>query len=158
MNELVILAVGALAVFGLVLSAALLRMGVRIDRWPLGEEKRERSIAGPVRATRISAALFWALFVLGSCLVLQDSRLMVIGGIVTLFGSVLFLSTALVFSLAVYGTMRRRGRSSGQAPAPVPGPAPEKTPLANTVQGPLRTRITPRRPVSRSALDLLLRK
>jgi len=120
MNELFLLLLGFLGVFAVGCSIALLALGKMIDQFPAGDEsKRSRSIASPVETTKISTALFWILFIIGGWAVLQESRLVMIAGITTLFAISLFLFTALIFSLAVLKTMRDRRKGVGM-PVEIP--------------------------------------
>jgi hypothetical protein len=120
MNEPFLLLLGFLGIFGIGCSIALLALGKMIDLFPVGDEsKRTRSIASPVETTKISTGLFWVLFVIGGWAVLQESRLVMIAGITTLFAISLFLFTAMIFSLAVLKTMRDRRKGIGM-PADMP--------------------------------------
>ena len=120
MNEIVLLLLGFLGVFAAGCSIALLALGKLIDRFPAGDESmRTRSIASPIETTKLSIALFWAFFVIGGWAVLQESRLVMIAGITTLFAITLFMFTALIFSFAVLNAMR--GKRKGIA---VPGGIP----------------------------------
>ena len=113
------LAIGA--VMSLMISAVLLRLGVMIDRFPMaGEEERDLSLWSPVQFTRISVLTYWPLYMIGGYMVFQPERLMWIGGITLLFGLVLFLITAVLFSAAVYNLMRSGKKDSG-IPSPVGG-------------------------------------
>jgi hypothetical protein len=113
------LAIGA--VLSLMISAVLLRLGVMIDRFPVaGEKEREPSLWSPVQFTRISVLSYWPLYIIGGYMVFQPERLIWIGGITLLFGLVLFLFTAVLFSAAVYNLMRSGNRESGM-PSPVAG-------------------------------------
>jgi hypothetical protein len=96
-----------------------------IDRFPTpDEESRERGIASPVESTKIAVVIYWALFVLGGYALLQGTRNMTIIGITTLFAICLFMVTALFFSFAVLGTMKRR-KISGNVPAVILSPVPQ---------------------------------
>jgi hypothetical protein len=107
-----------------------------IDQFPTGDEsKRTRSIASPIETTKVSTALFWVLFIIGGWALLQESRIVMVAGVTTLFAICLFLFTALVFSFAVLNSMRGRRKgikmpdgipvlqlSSPETPLPVPRP------------------------------------
>jgi hypothetical protein len=109
MNELVIFGLGIVGIFSVASSLALLQLGIIIDRFPTkGEEYRERSLSSPIEATRIFVAIFWMLFFLGAYALLQESTFMLIAGITTIFSICMFILTALVFSFAVYSTMRHQ--------------------------------------------------
>jgi len=100
---------GIAGVFSVPCSGALLFLGNLIDKYPTEyEEKRVRSLASPVAFTRLSVIVFWALFVCGAWAVTQGSRLFVIAGITTIFAICLFMFTALIFSFAVFSTLRRQ--------------------------------------------------
>jgi hypothetical protein len=121
MEELFIFGLAIGAVLSLIISAVLLRLGVMIDRFPIaGEEERELSLWSPVQFTRISVLTYWPLYIVGGYMVFQPERLMWIGGITLLFGLVLFLITAVLFSAAVYNLMRSGNKESGM-PSPVAG-------------------------------------
>ncbi len=138
MNELLLLLLGFLGIFAAGCSIALLSLGNVIDRFPAGDEsKRTRSLSSPVETTRIAVVLFWALFVVGTWAVMQESRLLVITGITTFFAICLFMFTALVFSFAVLNALRNKKSATdnpvlqlGSSPAPVPVPVvvPEAEP------------------------------
>lgn len=121
MQELLIIGFCIGVVASLMLTAVFLRMGVMIDRFPL-ENERERDISmwSPVAFTRLSVLGYWPLFIVGGYMMFQPERLLFIGGITLLFGLVLFLFTALVFSVAVYNLMRSKNREVGM-PAPFAG-------------------------------------
>ncbi|PKG31447.1 MAG: hypothetical protein CW742_13355 [Methanoregula sp.] len=87
----------------------MLRLGVIIDTFPVhGEEKRSRGSSSPIESTRISIVVVWALFITGTALILQEGRLAIITGTVTIVAAALFLFTALAFSFAVLHTMKHR--------------------------------------------------
>ena len=120
MEELLIIGIVIGAVVSLMLTAVLLRLGVMIDRFPVENEEREKSLWSPVEFTRISVLVYWPLYIVGGYMVFQPAKLLLIGGITLLFGLLLFLFTAMVFSVAVYNLMRSNNRESGM-PAPVAG-------------------------------------
>jgi hypothetical protein len=120
MNGIILLLLGFLGIFAIGCSIALLALGKLIDQFPSGDEsKRTRGLASPIETMKISIALFWALFVIGGWAVMQESRLVMIGGITTLFAISLFMITALVFSFAVLNTLRAR-RNGAKAPLGIP--------------------------------------
>ncbi|OPX64191.1 MULTISPECIES: hypothetical protein [unclassified Methanoregula] len=120
MNEIILLLLGFLGVFAAGCSIALLALGKLIDQFPSGDEsKRTRSITSPVETTKISIALFWGLFIIGGWAVMQESRLVMIAGITTLFAISLFMITALIFSFAVLNALRAR-KSGAKAPVGIP--------------------------------------
>jgi len=137
MQELFIFGVAISGIFCLLLSAMLLRLGLMIDRFPVSEEEpRDRSLWSPREFTRISVMTFWPVFILGGYMVVQPSRLTMIGGIAILVGMVLFLVTAVIFSVSVLNLMKRQsGESKGQAPTPglFSGATPKKN-RATTVK------------------------
>lgn len=131
MNELLVFGLGFIALFSVAASAALLRVGVLIDRHPAPEdEERERSLASPIETTRIAVGLYWGLFLLGGYALLQESRNMMIIGITTLFAICMFMITALFFSFSVLGIMRRKKGGEGD---PIPGSTPAKRPKAPSI-------------------------
>jgi hypothetical protein len=121
MQEFLLIGLAFGTVVSLVLSVVLLRFGVIIDRFPAGEEeKRDRSRWSPVEFTRISIIIFWLLFIAGGWMALQQSRLLMIGGITMLVGLALFLFTAVIFSMTVLNLMSSK-RSGNGTPPPVVG-------------------------------------
>ena len=121
MEELLIIGIIIGAVVSLMLTAVLLRLGVMIDRFPMSNDgEREKSLWSPVEFTRISVIFYWPLYIIGGYMVFQPVRIMLIGGITLLFGLLLFLVTAMLFSAAVYNLIRSKNRESGM-PEPVPG-------------------------------------
>jgi hypothetical protein len=122
MEELLIIGIIIGAVVSLMLTAVLLRLGVMIDRFPMSNDgEREKSLWSPVEFTRISVILYWPLYIIGGYMAFQPVRIMLIGGITLLFGLLLFLVTAMLFSAAVYKLIRSKNPESG-VPAPMPGP------------------------------------
>ncbi|MCK9581582.1 MAG: hypothetical protein M0Q92_14200 [Methanoregula sp.] len=161
MNEILLLLLGIVGIFAVGCSIALLALGRMIDQFPTGDEsKRTRSIASPIETTRISVVAFWALFIVGTWAVFQESRILLIAGITTFFAICLFILTALIFSFAVLKTMRGRRlgiempilQLSPSAPAPVPVPQAEPAPPAPV----LRKRYN--NPVTDFMLNALLKK
>ncbi|OPY38599.1 MAG: hypothetical protein A4E35_00590 [Methanoregula sp. PtaU1.Bin051] len=109
MNELIVFSLGIVGIFSILSSLALLQMGIIIDRFPTDrEEYRERSLSSPVESTRIFVVIFWLLFGMGTYALMQGSTFMLIAGITTIFSICMFIITALVFSFAVYSTMRHQ--------------------------------------------------
>lgn len=97
-------------------SLALLKMGRMIDVFPdQDESERDRSMWSPVEFTRIFVGLFWVFFGLGSYMIYLGSRVMLVFGIATVAGILLFLVTALVFSVATFNLMRTRTGREGSA-------------------------------------------
>ncbi len=128
MNELYLFLALIVGMFLAACSVALIALGKMIDRCPIeNEEVRERSLASPAEATKIAAIVLWALYIPGVWAILQEGRTTIIIGITTMFAVCLFVFTALVFSYAVLGTMRRKSKtrrdtvlSVTPATAPVP--------------------------------------
>ena len=160
MNEILLLLLGIVGIFSVGCSIALLSLGKMIDRFPMGDEsKRARSISSPIETTRISVIIFWALFVIGTWAVFQDSKFLMIAGITTFFAICLFMFTALAFSFAVLNTMRGRRQL-------IEVPVLQLTPDASSVIAPpaeaappapvLRKRYN--NPVSDFMLNALLKK
>jgi len=109
MNELIIFGLGILGIFSVLSSIALLQIGIIIDRFPTKQDPyREKSLSSPIASTRIFVAIFWALFVMGAYALMQDGTIMLIAGITTLFSISMFILTALLFSFAVFSTMRHQ--------------------------------------------------
>lgn len=109
MNELLLFMLGIAGVFSVPCSGALLLLGNLIDRYPTEyEEQRTRSISSPIESTRLAVILFWALFFVGTWGIMQESRLILIAGITTIFAICLFMFTAIVFSVAVLSALRRQ--------------------------------------------------
>jgi len=109
MNELLLFMLGIAGVFSVPCSGALLVLGNLIDRYPTEyEEKRTRCLSSPIESTRLSVTLFWALFFVGTWGVMQESRLVIIAGVTTIFAICLFLFTAIIFSVAVLSALRRQ--------------------------------------------------
>jgi hypothetical protein len=120
MNDIFLLLLGFLGVFAIGCSISFLALGKLIDQFPSGDEsKRTRSITSPVETTKISIALYWAFFIIGSWAVMQESRLVMIAGITTLCAISLFLLTAVIFSFAVLNAMRAR-KNGVQVPIGMP--------------------------------------
>ncbi len=161
MNEILLLLLGIVGIFAVGCSIALIALGRMIDQFPMGDEsKRTRSIASPVETTRLSVVLFWALFIVGTWAVFQESRIIIIAGITTFFAICLFILTALLFSFAVLKTMRGKKlgienpvlQLSPSSPVPVAAPQAEPVPLAPV----LRKRYN--NPVTDFMLNALLKK
>jgi hypothetical protein len=122
MQEFLLIGLAIGAVVSLVLSVVLLRFGVIIDRFPVGEEeKRDRSHWSPIEFTRTSVVIFWLLFIAGGWMALQQSRRLMIGGITILVGLVLFLFTAVIFSMAILNLMSSKRSGNGTSPPVVGG-------------------------------------
>jgi|WetSurMetagenome_2_1015567.scaffolds.fasta_scaffold230540_3 hypothetical protein len=134
MNEILLFVLAIAGVFSIACSFALISLGTIIDRFPVGDESgRKRSLSSPMESTRISVIIYWALFVIGSVAILQESRITLILGITTLFAGMLFMFTALIFSFAVLHAMRQR-RPMMETPVfqtiPVSVAAPADAPVA----------------------------
>ncbi|MEN6442243.1 MAG: hypothetical protein WC391_02865 [Methanoregula sp.] len=116
MNEILLFLLGISAIFLVMCSIALLALGKMIDTCPTGQEseRRERSIASPVESTKLAVVLLWALFFPGMWAVLQENRITLILGITTLFSVCLFMMTALIFSIAVLSTLKRKRNAIGE--------------------------------------------
>jgi len=109
MNEILLLLLGIVGIFAIGSSIALIALGKMIDAYPVGDEsKRRKSLASPIESTRIAVVIFWALFMVGGFGVIQESRFGLILGITAIFSVCLFMFTALVFSFAVLGSMKKR--------------------------------------------------
>ena len=131
MNEIFLLLLGIVGVFAAGCSIALLALGRMIDQYPAGDEtNRSRSIASPIETTRLSVALFWGLFIVGTWAIFQESRILMIAGITTFFAICLFMLTALIFSFAVLNTMR--GKKLG-----IENPVLQLTPSAPAITMPV---------------------
>ena len=141
MQEIFIFAVAFSGIFCLLLSAMLLRLGLMIDRFPASEEEpRDRSLWSPREFTRISVLIFWPLFIIGGSMMLSPSRVVMVVGIATLVGMVLFLVTAVIFSVSVLNLMKRkRDTDSGRSPTPglFSGATPKKNRAATVKSSPV---------------------
>jgi len=125
MEELFIFGLAIGGVMSLMMTAVLLRLGDMIDRFPMsGDESREKSLWSPREFTRISVLFYWPLFAIGGYMLSQPVKMVFIGGIALLFGIILFLLTAVIFSIAVYNLMRSKNSGS-----------PTPSPMAGLVQG-----------------------
>lgn len=131
MEALIIVGLVLAAVVSLVLSRILLSYGKSIDQHPAGgQEPRDTSPWSPAAFTRISVLLFWPLFFIGSCMVFQQSRFVLVGGIALITGLLLYLGTAVVFSAAVFHAMANGGRESAGA-NPVAGVLKSVSPFSS---------------------------
>jgi hypothetical protein len=160
MNEILLLLLGIVGIFAVGCSIALLSLGKMIDQFPTGDEsKRARGISSPIETTRISVTIFWALFIIGTWAVFQESRFLMIAGITTFFSICLFMFTALAFSFAVINTMRAR-RQLIEVPAPQISPtaSPVITPQAEQAPPAPVLRKRYNNPVSDFMLNALLKK
>lgn len=141
MQEIFIFAVAISGIFCLLLSAMLLRLGLLIDRFPVSEEEpRDMSLWSPREFTRISVVIFWPLFITGGIMMLYPSRVVMVVGIATLVGMVLFLVTAVIFSVSVLNIMKRKKDSdNGRSPTPglFSGAAPKKNRAATVKSSPV---------------------
>ena len=114
MNELLLFGVVIGGIFSAIGSAILVHMGELIDRFPQGdEEERERSVWSPREFTRYAVLLYWPLYIVGAAMLIPGTRILTIGGIALIAGLVLFMLTALIFSVATYNLMQsgRDGKS-----------------------------------------------
>jgi hypothetical protein len=159
MNEILLFILAIAGVFSIACSIALISLGTIIDRFPVGDESsRKRSFSSPMESTRISVIVYWALFVIGGVAILQESRIILILGITTLFAGVLFMFTALIFSFAVLHAMRQK-RSLIETPVPRAIPvsvtAPAEAPAAgiNSLQ-----KKHYNRPVSNFMINALMKR
>ena len=117
MQEFLVIGLAGVAVACMVLSIILIRFGEIIDRFPGGEEvERDRSRWSPLEFTRISVIVFWLLFIPGVWMALQQSRILMVGGIALLVGLVLFLLTAVIFSISVLKMMGSKANRNGISP------------------------------------------
>lgn len=160
MNGIFLLLLGIVGIFAIGCSIALLVLGKLIDQFPMGDEsKRSRSISSPIESTRISVAIFWIFFIIGTWALVQDNRFMLIFGITTFFAICLFMFTALVFSFAVLNAMRGRQLNSDM-------PILQLTPKGMADGVPAPEQVTPapvlrkryHNPVSDFMLNALLKK
>ncbi|HOX34182.1 MAG TPA: hypothetical protein PLO06_00645 [Methanoregulaceae archaeon] len=162
MKEFIIFGLGIVGIFSVLSSLALLQLGIIIDRFPTKQELyREKSLSSPVASTRIFVVIFWLMFALGAYALLQGGTFMLIAGITTIFSISLFILTALVFSFAVYSTMRHQSnRDKDVMPVIMtetvnsPAAAPRK-PMKSELPSPGHIR---RRPTGNFLIDSLLRR
>jgi len=118
MNEILFFGVIFGGIFSLFASIVLIHMGKMIDRFPTeNEEERERCIWSPKEFTKYAVLIYWPVYVTGAGMLIPGTRLLTVAGIATLFGLILFMITALVFSIATYNLMRAQRRGSGM---PIP--------------------------------------
>ncbi len=114
MHEILFFGVIFGGIFSLFSSLILVHMGMLIDRFPVGdEEERERSIWSPREFTRYAVMVYWPMYFLGAAMLIPGTRVLTVAGIATLFGLILFIVTALVFSGATYNLMRAQRKGSG---------------------------------------------
>jgi len=119
------------ALISLVLSRILLSYGRSIDQHPAGgQETRDISLWSPAAFTRISVMVFWPLFIIGSIMVFQQSRFVLVGGIALITGLLLYLGTAVVFSAAVFHAMANGNRESARV-SPVEGMLRSMSPFSS---------------------------
>jgi hypothetical protein len=131
MEALLIVGLVSVAMVSLVLSKILLSYGKSIDQHPVsGMETREITLWSPMMFTRISVLVFWPLFIIGSCMVVLQSRFMLVGGIALITGLILYLGTAVVFSAAVFNTMASAGRGNTTS-SPVQGMLGKMSPFSS---------------------------
>lgn len=113
MNEILFFGVifgGILSFFS---SIILIHMGRLIDRFPTeNEEERERCIWSPGEFTKYAVAIYWPAYITGAAMLIPGSRILTVSGIATVFGLILFMITALVFSGATYNLMRAKNKGS----------------------------------------------
>ncbi len=162
MKELIIFGLGIIGIFSVLSSLALLQLGTIIDRFPTKQEEyREKSLSSPVASTRIFVVIFWFMYALGAYALLQEGTVMLIAGITTIFSISLFILTALVFSFAVYSTMRHQhNRDKDVMPvimtdAVTTSSGVIQKPLKNDLPSPGQIR---RRPTGHFLIDSLLRR
>jgi len=161
MNEILLFGLGIVGIFSVLSCLALLQLGIIIDRFPTeNEEYRERSLSSPIEATRIFVVLFWLLFGLGAFALMQGSTFMLIAGITTIFSVCMFILTALVFSFAVYSTMRhQKNRTRDVMPVVM---TESVAPSANIAQRAKQDLPSPgklrRRPTGNFLIDSLIRR
>lgn len=159
MNEFLLLLLGIVGIFAVGCSIALLALGKMIDQYPTSyESTRVRGISSPIETTKISVILFWALFIIGTWAVLQETRFMLIAGITTLFAICLFMFTALAFSFAVLSTLR--GKQKVVPPVPVQASSVVFVPVTQDLQAPPAPVLQKRynNPVTDFMLNALLKK
>jgi hypothetical protein len=121
MEELFVFGLAIGGVMSLMMTAVLIRLGDMIDRFPMsGDEMREKSLWSPREFTRISVLFYWPLFGIGAYMLSHPVKMVFIGGIAMLFGLILFLLTAVIFSIAVYNLMRSKS-SGNPMPSPMAG-------------------------------------
>lgn len=162
MKEFIIFGLGIVGIFSVLSSLALLQLGSIIDRFPTKEDPyREKSLASPVASTRIFVVIFWLMYALGAYALLQEGTFMLIAGITTIFSISLFILTALVFSFAVYSTMRHQSNRDKDV-MPVIMTEAVNTPAA-ALQKPIKKELPypghiRRRPTGNFLIDSLLRR
>lgn len=106
-NEIFIFGVIIGGIFSVIGSAVLVHLGELIDRFPVeGEGERERSMWSPREFTRYAVLFYWPLYIVGAAMLIPGTRVLTVGGIAMIFGLLLFMLTALVFSIATYNLMQ----------------------------------------------------
>lgn len=117
MNEILFFGVIFGGIFSFFSSIILIHMGRLIDRFPTeNEEERERSIWSPGEFTKYTVAIYWPVYITGAAMLIPGSRILTVSGIATVFGLILFMITALVFSGATYNLMRAKNKGSRTPP------------------------------------------
>jgi len=116
MEGLLMLGLAIAVLLSLGLSKILLTYGKSIDKYPVsGQEKGENSLWSPMKFTQISVIVFWPFFIFGSFMVFQESRFIFVGGIALITGLILYLGTAVVFSIAVFNAMSSAGKERNRS-------------------------------------------
>ena len=129
MEAFLMIGLALTALLSLILSKILLKYGKSIDHYPVsGQEKREISVWSPMMFTRLSVLAFWPLFIIGSFMVFQQSRFILVGGIALIIGLILYLGTAVIFSVSVFNAMASAGKERNRS-NPVPGVMGRLSPL-----------------------------
>lgn len=113
MNEILFFGVIFGGIFSFFSSIILIHLGRLIDRFPTEhEDERERSIWSPREFTKYAVICYWPVYVVGAWMLIPGTRILTVGGIATLFGLILFMVTAIVFSIATYNLMRAKNKGS----------------------------------------------
>lgn len=113
MNEILFFGVIFGGIFSLFSSIILVHMGRLIDRFPTEhEEERERCIWSPREFTKYAVMLYWPVYIVGAWMLIPGTRILTVSGIATLFGLILFMVTAIIFSIATYNLMRAKNKGA----------------------------------------------
>jgi len=116
MEGLLMIGLALAALLSLGLSKILLTYGRSIDKYPVsGQEKGENSLWSPMKFTQTSVLVFWPFFIIGSLMIFQQSRFIFVGGIALITGLILYLGTAVVFSIAVFNAMASAGKERNRS-------------------------------------------
>ena len=116
MDALLMIGLALTALLSLILSKILLTYGKSIDQYPVSwKEQRDISLWSPMMFTQLSVRAFWPLFIIGAFMLFQPSRFLLVGGIALITGLILYIGTAVVFSVSVFNAMASAGKESNRS-------------------------------------------